>query len=137
MARSASAPTWRHSLPTRRSPARRPVTCSPPRASATASRRPRTTASSLPRARVPREAPEDPVWRWQALCAGGRAHRLADRVVTAHGTDDRLDAATIGAAAVDAVRAPDRWREWGAPAAVLTHLKDLWLMLVALGAPPL
>ncbi len=91
----------------------------------------------LPLARVPREAPEDAVWRWQALCAGGRAHRLADRVVTAHGTEDRLDAATIGAAAVDAVRAPDRWREWGAPAAVLTHVKDLWLTLVALGAPPL
>jgi hypothetical protein len=71
------------------------------------------------------------------LCAGGRAHRLADRVVTAHGTAGRLDAAAVGAAAVEAVRDADRWAQWGTPAEVLTHLKDLWLMLVALGAPPL
>jgi hypothetical protein len=87
-------------------------------------------------ARVPREAPDHAHWRWQVLCAGGRAHRLAARVVTAFGSAGHLDAAAIGAAAADAVRAPGRWREWAAPAEVSTHLKDLWLMLVALGAPP-
>jgi hypothetical protein len=89
---------------------------------------------------VPRDAPDAPwdaLWRWQVLCAEGRAHRLATRVVAlaGDGSDGTLDAATIGAAAVDVVRAPDRWRVWGPPAEVLTHLKDLWLMLVALGAP--
>ena len=86
----------------------------------------------------PREVPDtrgDAPMRWQALCAGVRAFRLAERVVVEHGAAPRLDAATIGRAAVSVVRGPDRRREWGAPPLVLQHLKDLWLLLVAHGGP--
>ena len=73
--------------------------------------------------------------RWQLLCAGGRAHRLAERVVEEHGTAQQLDAANIGEAAVSVVRNPGRWQDWGTPSQVLQHLKDLWRMLVAHGRP--
>ena len=93
---------------------------------------------ALALADVPREVPDtrgDAPMRWQALCAGGRAFRLAERVVVEHGAAPRLDAATIGRAAVSVVRGPNRRREWGAPPLVLQHLKDLWLLLVAHGGP--
>jgi hypothetical protein len=73
--------------------------------------------------------------RWQVLCGEGRALRLAERVVEEVGSLPRLDAATIGRAAAGVVRDPRRWRDWGAPAQILVHLKDLWLLLVAHGAP--
>jgi hypothetical protein len=87
---------------------------------------------TLAPADVPRDTPDvrgEPM-RWQALCGDGRAFRLAERVAAPH-----LDAATIGRAAVSVVRDPARWRDWGSAAEVLVHLKDLWLMLVALGRP--
>jgi uncharacterized protein DUF3626 len=87
---------------------------------------------------VPRDAPDVPegdLMRWQVLCRGGRALRLAERVIEEAGSASRLDAATIGRAAAGVVRDPLRWRDWGAPADVLVHLKDLWLMLVAHGEP--
>jgi hypothetical protein len=34
------------------------------------------------------------------------------------------------------VRRPERWEQWGAPEEVLQHLKDLWVLVVALGEPP-
>jgi hypothetical protein len=86
---------------------------------------------ALPLAAVPREAPDVPEpMRWQRLCGEGRAFRLAERVAVTH-----LDAAVIGRAAAGVVREPARWRDWGSPAEVLVHLKDLWLMLVAHGMP--
>ena len=94
--------------------------------------------SGLALSEVPREAPEVPeaeLMRWQLLCAGGRAHRLAERVVEDHGTEQRLDAASIGEAAASVVRDPGRWEDWGTPSEVLQHLKDLWIMLVAHGGP--
>ncbi len=83
---------------------------------------------------VPRDTPKvtRELMRWQVLCGGGRAYRLAERVT---GGAASLDAATIGQAAVNVVREPASWRGWGPPAEVLVHLKDLWLMLVALGRP--
>ncbi len=94
--------------------------------------------SALALCEVPREAPDAPeaeLMRWQLLCAGGRAHRLAERVVEEHGTTQQLDAANIGEAAVSVVRNPGRWEDWGTPSQVLQHLKDLWRMLVAHGRP--
>jgi Protein of unknown function (DUF3626) len=87
---------------------------------------------------VPADAPDAPeaqLMRWQRLCANGRALRLAQRVAEEHGSEPRLDAANIGQAAANVVREPERWRTWGEPDAVLVHLKDLWLMLVAHGRP--
>src|SRR3954471_8464659 len=67
----------------------------------------RHAGSALPLADVPRDVPDtagaEPM-RWQRLCGGGRARRLAERVVADHGAARRLDAATIGRAAVSAVR---------------------------------
>jgi hypothetical protein len=45
---------------------------------------------------------------WQAFCGGGRARRLAERVVARHGTEAELDAAVIGAAAASVVRRAGR-----------------------------
>jgi len=95
--------------------------------------------SALALSEVPQEAPDAPeaeLMRWQLFCAGGRAHRLAERVVEHHGTAPHLDAATIGQAAASVVRNPERWQEWGTPPEALQHLKDLWRMLVAHGEPP-
>jgi hypothetical protein len=98
----------------------------------------RHAGSALPLAEVPREMPEtaaaEPM-RWQHLCGGGRAHRLAERVVADPGTAARLDPATIGRAAVEVVREPRRRRQWGEEPLVLQHLKDLWLLVVAHGGP--
>jgi hypothetical protein len=95
--------------------------------------------SALALSDVPQEVPdtagEEPM-RWQAFCAGGRALRLAERVVEHQGTEAGLDAANIGQAAVSVVRRPERWEQWGAPEEVLQHLKDLWVLVVALGEPP-
>jgi len=87
---------------------------------------------------VPQDAPdpaEAELMRWQALCADGRARRLAERVIEHHGTTPHLDAANIGQAAVSAVRDPDQWQYWGMPREVLQQLKDIWLILVAHGEP--
>ncbi len=94
--------------------------------------------SALPLADVPQDVPDTAgaaPMRWQLLCGGGRARRLAERVVEDHGAAARLDAATIGRAAVSAVREPAGWREWGPRPLVLQHLKDLWLLVVAHGGP--
>jgi hypothetical protein len=92
---------------------------------------------SLPLDAVPLQPPEmlaDGLMRWQQFCAGGRARRLAERVVSEHGSDRRqLDALNIGRAAADAVRNPDRWSNWAEPHELLVNLKDLWLMVVASG----
>lgn len=77
-----------------------------------------------------------PPMRWELLLDQGRGRRLAQLVVGRHGqTDGRLDAAGIGQAAVSVVRDPGLWGDWGTQPEVLVHLKDLWLMLVALGDP--
>jgi hypothetical protein len=88
---------------------------------------------ALALADVPREMPDlsEPM-RWQVLCGGGRAYRLAERVA---GEAAALDAAIVGRAAVSVVRDPANWCDWGSAPEVLVHLKDLWLMLVALGRP--
>ncbi len=89
---------------------------------------------------VPQDAPDAPdaaLMRWQAFCANGRALRLARRVAEEQDSEPRLDAANIGQAAVSVVLEPERWQDWGEPHEVLVHLKDLWLMLVADGQPPL
>jgi hypothetical protein len=95
--------------------------------------------SALALSDVPQEVPDtagqEPM-RWQAFYAGGRALRLAERVVEHQGTEARLDAANIGQAAVSVVRRPERWEQWGAPEEVLQQLKDLWVLAVALGEPP-
>ena len=93
--------------------------------------------SVLAVAGVPTEQPDssEPS-RWRAFCAGGRAARLAARVVESYAAEGRhLDAAAIGQAASSVVRHPDQWREWGAPPEALTCLKDLWLILVVYGSP--
>jgi hypothetical protein len=82
-------------------------------------------------AQVPADAPSGTLMRWQALCADGRARRLAERVAEEHGP--RLDAAAIGRAAADMARRPERWREWGTPAELLLHLKDLWRIVLTFG----
>jgi len=88
--------------------------------------------SALALAEVPRSAPEgEQLMRWQAFCANGRAHSLAERVIERHGTATRLDAANIGQAAVSVVRDPQRWRDWGTRREVLQDLKDLWVIVVA------
>jgi hypothetical protein len=56
-------------------------------------------------------------------------------VISEHGGAQRLDAANIGAAAAGVIRDPERWSDWGAPAEVLQHLKDLWVLVVAHGEP--
>jgi hypothetical protein len=92
----------------------------------------------LPLEDVPHDVPAAPgaeLYRWQAFCAGGRAHRFAGHVVAERGAGPCLDAANIGAAAASVVREPERWRDWGAPDEVLVRLKDLWRLLVAHGEP--
>jgi len=87
---------------------------------------------------VPPDTPDaagSDLMRWQRLCAGGRARRLAQHVVEQHGTTPHLDAANIGRAAVSVVRNPERWDDWGTPREVLQHLKDLWVIVVAHGGP--
>lgn len=87
---------------------------------------------------VPAERPDvpaDQLMRWQAFCADGRARLLAERLVAEQDSPPRLDAVNIGRAAVSAVRQPAAWHDWGELDEVLVHLKDLWLMLVALGTP--
>ena len=93
----------------------------------------------LPLDRVPPDAPDAPwdgLMRWQILCAEGRAHRLAAHVVALgeRRPPRRRDHRRGGRRRR---RAPDQLAAWGTPAEVLVHLKDLWLLLVALGAPPL
>lgn len=94
--------------------------------------------SALELSHVPQDIPDtggaEPM-RWQAFCAGGRAHRLAERVGEHSGTPPRLDAANIGEAAASAVRSPERWQDWGTPPEVLQHLKDLWVIVVVYGEP--
>jgi hypothetical protein len=70
----------------------------------------------LPVSAVPTDKVEGP-FRWQALCAGGHARAVAERVAGERGM---LDAAVIGAAA------PREERD---------HIKDLWVMTVALSRP--
>jgi hypothetical protein len=100
----------------------------------------------LTAAGVPRDVPQDApaggatgplrLRRWQAFCAGGRAARLAARVIADYAVDgSHLDAAAIGRAAVDAARNPDQWEKWGSARECLQCLKDLWLILVAHGRP--
>ncbi len=88
---------------------------------------------------VPRTAPQvvdRAPMRWEQLLGRGRAYRLARLVIQRHATtNSRLDAATIGQAATSVARTPATWAEWGTQPEVLVHLKDLWLMLVALGNP--
>lgn len=94
-------------------------------------------ALALAVAEVPIDEPDaaEPS-RWRAFCAGGRAARLAARVVEGYDADARhLDAAAIGQAAASVVLHPDRWQEWGSAAEALTCLKDLWLILVVYGTP--
>lgn len=96
------------------------------------------TLSDYIEAQVPQDAPDAAgaeLMRWQAFCTGGRARRLAQRVIERHGMGARLDAANIGQAAVSVVRNPERWQDWGAPREVLQHLKDLWVIVVAHGEP--
>lgn len=45
----------------------------------------------------------------------------------------RLDVAVIGAAEASLRARPDEWRDWGTPAEVLQHLKQLWHVLVHYG----
>jgi hypothetical protein len=45
----------------------------------------------------------------------------------------RIDAANIGSASVSVISDPRHWQSWGEPAEVLTHLKDLWLILLTHG----
>jgi len=47
----------------------------------------------------------------------------------------RIDAALVGVAAASVVTDPQRWRGWGTPDETLQHLKKLWHVLVAYGAP--
>ena len=93
------------------------------------------TASEVPRDAPARDAASPPpLPRWQAFCAGGRAARLAARVIADHAADRHcLDAAAIGRAAVSAVQDPEEWQEWGSARETLQCLKDLWLILVAFG----
>jgi hypothetical protein len=60
---------------------------------------------------------------------------LARRVAEQHGRT-RLDAATVGMAAVSVVTSPDGWRDFPSPAEALQNLKYLWHILVAYGRHP-
>jgi hypothetical protein len=79
---------------------------------------------------VPVEPPGGEPREWKAFCAGGRARALAERMAP-----ERLDAASIGAAAVSVVREPAAWADWGTPAEVLQLLKYEWRILVRYGQP--
>ncbi|WP_243710319.1 DUF3626 domain-containing protein [Micromonospora sp. KC213] len=51
------------------------------------------------------------------------------------GPGEPIDAALIGRAAASVVRDPGRWTDRGSTAETLQHLKQLWHVLVAFGAP--
>jgi len=85
--------------------------------------------SALAVSEVPEDVPAaegTELMRWQAFCAGGRARRLAERVIAEHGEAPHLDAANIGEAAASVVRDPERWHDWGTPLEMRQYLKDLW-----------
>lgn len=90
----------------------------------------------LPLSDIPPDTPAasgTELTRWQSFCTGGRAVRLAQRVVAESPQDACLTSANIGKAARNIVETPGRWRDWGDQQQVLVHLKDLWLILVANG----
>lgn len=60
------------------------------------------------------------------------AQRVTQQFATSPG---RLDAASIGRAAADLHRYPDRWQDWGTQVVTWQHLKQLWHVLVKYGEP--
>ena len=62
---------------------------------------------------------------------GPRMRPLAERIAG----DTLLDAAALGRAARSIVESPERWHDWGTPAATWQHIKQLWHVVVRFGHP--